>query len=86
MEKPRITQCGDGHLQCVIYGLGPYITDYPKQTLLACVVSGLVSQVSDSSLAFLKLDADHDSGVLLNPQTLTTMGHQYHDCMNIQRQ
>jgi Plavaka transposase len=40
MEKPRITQCGDGHLRRVIYGLGPYIADYPEQTLLACVVSG----------------------------------------------
>ncbi|KAF8262344.1 hypothetical protein EI94DRAFT_1773205 [Lactarius quietus] len=40
MTKPRITRCGDGHLRRVIYGLGPYIADYPEQVLLSCVVSG----------------------------------------------
>ncbi|KAI9432824.1 hypothetical protein H4582DRAFT_2061412 [Lactarius indigo] len=36
----RITRCGDGYFRRVIYGLGPYIADYPEQTLLAGVVSG----------------------------------------------
>jgi Plavaka transposase len=40
MRKPHITQCGDGHLRHVIYGLSPYIADYPKQVLFACVVLG----------------------------------------------
>ena len=40
MTKPRITRCCDGHFRRVIYGLGPYIADYPKQTLLSCVVQG----------------------------------------------
>jgi hypothetical protein len=40
MTEPRITRCGDGHLRRVIYGLGPYIADYPEQTLLGCMVSG----------------------------------------------
>ena len=40
MTKARITRCGDGHLRWVIYGLGPYIADYPEQVLLSCVVSG----------------------------------------------
>ncbi|RXW17060.1 hypothetical protein EST38_g8794 [Candolleomyces aberdarensis] len=40
MKKARVTQCGDGHFRRVVYGLGPYIADYPEQCLLACVVSG----------------------------------------------
>ncbi|KAI9453314.1 hypothetical protein BJY52DRAFT_1205512 [Lactarius psammicola] len=38
MSKPRITRCADGHYRHVIYGLGPYIADYPEQALLACIV------------------------------------------------
>ncbi|KAF8262360.1 hypothetical protein EI94DRAFT_1773203 [Lactarius quietus] len=40
MSKPRITRCADGHLRCVIYGLGPNIANYLEQVLLVCVVSG----------------------------------------------
>ena len=40
MTTPNVTLCGDGHFRRVIYGLGPYIADYPEQTLLALVVSG----------------------------------------------
>jgi hypothetical protein len=40
MTKPRITRCGDGHYRRVIYGLGPYIADYPEQALLSCIVQG----------------------------------------------
>ncbi|KAI0246259.1 hypothetical protein BJV78DRAFT_1277264 [Lactifluus subvellereus] len=36
----RLTQCPDGHFCHVIYGLGPYIADYPEQALLACIVQG----------------------------------------------
>ena len=40
MMKPVVTLCLDGHFRCVIYGLGPYIADYPKQVLLTGVVQG----------------------------------------------
>ncbi|KAH8071048.1 hypothetical protein BXZ70DRAFT_1058347 [Cristinia sonorae] len=40
MSKPEVARCPDGHFRRVIYGLGPYIADYPEQVLAACVVQG----------------------------------------------
>ncbi|OAX33018.1 hypothetical protein K503DRAFT_794615 [Rhizopogon vinicolor AM-OR11-026] len=40
MTKPEVVRCLDGHFRHAIYGLGPYIADYPEQALLACVVQG----------------------------------------------
>jgi len=40
MSKPTVTLCPDGHFRRVIYGLGPYIADYPEQVLLTGVVQG----------------------------------------------
>jgi Plavaka transposase len=40
METPDIAICPDGHFRRVIYGLGPYIADYPEQVLLSAIVQG----------------------------------------------
>ncbi|KAG6808987.1 hypothetical protein H0H92_002077 [Tricholoma furcatifolium] len=40
MTEPDIVQFGDGYFRRVIYGLCPYIADYPEQALLACIVQG----------------------------------------------
>ena len=40
MRTPEIVRFPDGHFRRVIYGLGPYIADYPEQALLACIVQG----------------------------------------------
>ena len=40
METPELARCPDSHLRQIIWGLGPYIADYPEQVLLACIVQG----------------------------------------------
>jgi hypothetical protein len=40
MESPEVLRYGDGYYRRTIYGLGPYIADYPEQVLLACIVQG----------------------------------------------
>ncbi|KAI0309828.1 hypothetical protein OF83DRAFT_1278998 [Amylostereum chailletii] len=38
MTEPLVMLCADGHYCRIIFGLGPYIADYPEQVLLACIV------------------------------------------------
>ena len=38
MKEPEVIRYADGHYRRTIYGLGPYIADYPEQVLLACIV------------------------------------------------
>ncbi|KAG0701316.1 hypothetical protein DFH29DRAFT_982785 [Suillus ampliporus] len=38
MSVPEVVQFRDGHFRRVVYGLGPYIADYPEQLVLGCVV------------------------------------------------
>ncbi|KAG0704886.1 hypothetical protein DFH29DRAFT_981215 [Suillus ampliporus] len=40
MNAPDVAHFPDGHFHRVIYGLGPYIADYPEQVLLSGVVQG----------------------------------------------
>ena len=40
MMTPEVTCFPDVHFRKVVYGLGPYIADYPEQALLACIVQG----------------------------------------------
>ncbi|KAJ7465852.1 hypothetical protein B0H11DRAFT_1922130 [Mycena galericulata] len=40
MTTPEVVRYADGHYRRTIYGLGPYIADYPEQVLLACIVQG----------------------------------------------
>ena len=40
MTTPEVVRFPDGHFRRVIYGLGPYIADYPEQALLTCIVQG----------------------------------------------
>lgn len=40
MTTPDIVRFPDGHFRKVVYGLGPYIADYPEQCLLASTLQG----------------------------------------------
>ncbi|KAF9487693.1 hypothetical protein BDN71DRAFT_1485273 [Pleurotus eryngii] len=40
MKTPVVRRCPDGHFRRVIFDLGPVITDYPEQVLLAGIVQG----------------------------------------------
>ena len=40
MTFPEILRCPDGHFRRVVYGLSPYIADYPEQALATGVVQG----------------------------------------------
>ncbi|KAG6835315.1 hypothetical protein H0H93_002803, partial [Arthromyces matolae] len=44
MTTHEVVRFGDGYYRRVIYGLGPYIADYPEQVLLACIVQGWCSR------------------------------------------
>jgi hypothetical protein len=39
MTVPTVVKCPNGNFCCVVFGLGPYITDYPEQVWLAGIVS-----------------------------------------------
>ncbi|KAF8487903.1 hypothetical protein F5888DRAFT_1796499 [Russula emetica] len=40
MTTPKVVRCPDGHFCRAIYGLGPYIANYPEQVWLAAIVQG----------------------------------------------
>ncbi|KAJ6630166.1 hypothetical protein B0H10DRAFT_2362304 [Mycena sp. CBHHK59/15] len=46
---PEVVRFADGHYRRAIYGLGPYIADYPEQVLLACIVQGWCARCTASS-------------------------------------
>ena len=40
MTTPHVMQCPDGHFRRTIFGIGPFIADYPEQVVLAGIVQG----------------------------------------------
>ncbi|KAJ6529976.1 hypothetical protein B0H10DRAFT_2273658 [Mycena sp. CBHHK59/15] len=68
MKQPRITRCADGHFRRAIYGLGPYIADYPEQVLLTCIVQGYcprcLSPAHDLDRASARRCTEHTEALL----------------------
>ena len=44
MPMPAVYRCSDGHFRRDIFGLGPFIADYPEQVMLAGVKQGWCPQ------------------------------------------
>ncbi|KAI9430611.1 hypothetical protein H4582DRAFT_2113755 [Lactarius indigo] len=67
MTEPKVMKCPDGHFCHVIFGLGPYIADYPEQVWLAASLT----------LSYVRCDAlpaDLDgSGSHQRPHTKTDL-------------
>ena len=40
MLKPAVYRCPDGHFRRIIFGIGPFIADYPEQVMLAGIKQG----------------------------------------------
>ncbi|KAJ6587732.1 hypothetical protein B0H10DRAFT_1831537, partial [Mycena sp. CBHHK59/15] len=58
----------DSHFPRAIYGLGPYITDYPEQALLACIVQNWCAHCLSHAA-----DLDHPSAPRSHEQADTVM-------------
>ncbi|KAG2088366.1 uncharacterized protein F5147DRAFT_748442 [Suillus discolor] len=59
MTTPEVTLCPDGHYRRAIYGLGPYIADYPEQCLLSCIVQGWCPRCTASRKDLDEKNAGH---------------------------
>ncbi|KAI6004781.1 hypothetical protein EDD15DRAFT_2384735 [Pisolithus albus] len=68
MTKPQSIKCADGHYRRAIYGLGPYIADYPEQALLACIVQGWCPKCTAH-----RTHLDHDPNAILRNHEYTQL-------------
>ena len=69
MTTPEVMRFPDGHYRCTIFGLGPYIADYPEQALLACIVNNWCPKYVYSCIYIT--DTDALTGVHHTQMTLT---------------
>lgn len=40
MTTPNVVRCPDRYFRRVLYGLGPHISDYPEQVMIAWILTG----------------------------------------------
>ncbi|TCD71132.1 hypothetical protein EIP91_012080 [Steccherinum ochraceum] len=71
MTTPHVMLCPDGHYRKTIFGLGPFIADYPEQVVLSGIVSGWCPKCLSPAYNF---DKDGD----LNPRFRELSQHLLH--------
>lgn len=77
MSTPAVYRCPDGHFCRVIFGLGPFIADYPEQVMLAGVKQGWCPRYVFLFLwqsTFIKVVSDAQ-----RYQLISTAQHQYEE-------
>ncbi|KIK74003.1 hypothetical protein PAXRUDRAFT_176922 [Paxillus rubicundulus Ve08.2h10] len=72
MSKPHIIMCADGHYHRAVYGIEPYIADYPEQALLACIVQGWCPKCTANRK---DLDGSTDASPCTHEHTRLLMEH-----------
>ena len=62
ITKWDLVRCADDHFRRVVYGIGPYIADYPEQVLVAGIAYGwcpaYVNLMSTSTVPLHKCSCD----------------------------
>lgn len=61
MTKPEVVKCPDGHFRRAVYGLGPYIADYPEQVWLSGIVQGWCPKCVTFILCIFSLLRSHSA-------------------------
>ncbi|KAG1862088.1 hypothetical protein DFJ58DRAFT_715350 [Suillus subalutaceus] len=81
MTVPEVVHFGDSHFQRVIYGLGPYIADYPEQVILSCIISNWCAKCfalpADLDGKDAQLHAQIVTDVLCNNVDFSTLWYQW---------
>ena len=52
MTTPQVLQCPDRHFHRIIFGIGPYIADYPEQVLISGIVQNWCGRLLPFSYLF----------------------------------
>jgi len=71
MSEPEVVKCGDGFYRRVMYGLGPYIADYPEQVLISGIVQGWCPRYSSTTMRFAQVI---NTGLSATSQVYLTQG------------
>ncbi|KAG1807119.1 uncharacterized protein BJ212DRAFT_1449385 [Suillus subaureus] len=81
MTVPEVVHFGDSHFRRVIYGLGPYITDYPEQVVLSCIVSNWCAKCfalpADLDGKDVQLHAQIVTNILCDNVDFSTLWYQW---------